>query len=321
MKSSDLLSICVPTYNRPDLLKRNLISVAKQATPEVEIIISDDSEDLQAKRVVDEINQTYNLQIVYHRNDYSEKVLPEAKQALNVNKLIEMASGKFIYILHDDDYILDNGISFIVSELKKYGNSYKVFVFGVKITSLNGKVRKTQKVSRNRKIHSDEALKMLTTDSSFIRTPGIIINKEAYYNVGLYDEKVQLPIDFDMWMRIFPHYNLIYSRYIVACYTEHMDNLTSRVFNQKYLYVLMNIFEKLRAKKLLRENELLKNQSLFLHQWILAGVYRNLRFGRIRQAKEIFSLFNETKMQSLPVAYKWLPLKWIFRSFFVLSGH
>lgn len=313
MKPEKLLSICVPTYKRPDLLRRNLISVAAQYQDEVELLVSDDSEDDDALEVVNDIRKKYGLNILFNKNHYTADVPPESKQAYNVNKLIELASGKYIYILHDDDFLVNNELKNIVSEIKTNEDKFKVFLFGVKIVDIRGKVKKIQRTKKSKIYTCRDAVRKLTTDSSFIRTPAIIVSREVYQNVGLYNADAQIPLDFDMWARIFPQYTVYHSKYIVANYTNHTQNQTAQIFSEKYLKIILDIFRNLKNKKVIDDFELMKNQSLFFHQWILAGVYRHLKLGKFQKARSVYELFYLDEVRMLPVAYKWLPVRIVFQ--------
>jgi len=54
-----LVSICIPTHNRLSLLKMALNSAQKQFYPNIEIVISDNSEDNMTKELyITETNRT-----------------------------------------------------------------------------------------------------------------------------------------------------------------------------------------------------------------------------------------------------------------------
>lgn len=90
-----LVSICIPTYNRPDLLKRCLDSVLIQTYQDFEIIISDDS-------VNDDVQQMLasytDKRIRYQHNR------PALGSPRNWNKSMDLTSGELIKIMHHDDY-------------------------------------------------------------------------------------------------------------------------------------------------------------------------------------------------------------------------
>ena len=108
------ISIIIPTYNRPDLLKQCLHSCLNQTTPPTEIIIGDDSKDDLSKNLVEEIKKSSPaIRIEYFKNS------PSKGQIGNVNFLIEKVTSDYTILIHDDDYLLPNCISDLSAPLKK----------------------------------------------------------------------------------------------------------------------------------------------------------------------------------------------------------
>jgi glycosyltransferase involved in cell wall biosynthesis len=95
------LSICIPTFNRANLLDRLLTSINSEIQLShwrVEITISDNaSQDDTPKVVAKWIKR--GLPIIYHRNMTNEG--PDA----NMRQCFEMASGKFRWWIGDDDQV------------------------------------------------------------------------------------------------------------------------------------------------------------------------------------------------------------------------
>jgi glycosyltransferase involved in cell wall biosynthesis len=91
-----LVSICIPTYNQSEYLKKTLDSIVCQTFEDYEVIISDDSTDDQVKELLN--NYSISDRLAYFKN---EKPLGSPA---NWNNAIRKASGQFIKILHHDDY-------------------------------------------------------------------------------------------------------------------------------------------------------------------------------------------------------------------------
>ena len=105
-----ILSICIPTYNRADILRNNLEIISEQLnenrTNEVEIIVSDNCSPDITREVAANM-QKLGLPIVYNRN--AENIGADG----NFLKCMTIASGKYVYyrdgfkvILRNNDYIL-----------------------------------------------------------------------------------------------------------------------------------------------------------------------------------------------------------------------
>ncbi|WP_420996975.1 glycosyltransferase family 2 protein [Cupriavidus sp. 30B13] len=94
---SKSISVCIPTYRRPDLLRHAVGSCLKQTMLPAEILIGDDSPDDETRLVVEELATCSTVPLRYFHNK------PGYGQARNVDRLIHEASGELISVLHDDD--------------------------------------------------------------------------------------------------------------------------------------------------------------------------------------------------------------------------
>lgn len=99
MTSQPYISICIPAYNRVEKLGRLLDSIVWQNYKNFEVIIADDSNTSQ---VVELIQAYPTLPIIYYHNKTALGT-PE-----NWNEAVRQASGKWIKIMHDDDWFATN---------------------------------------------------------------------------------------------------------------------------------------------------------------------------------------------------------------------
>lgn len=90
------VSICIPTYEGPDLVARALNSVFEQTYTDFEVIVSDDSRSTAIECAIK--RWVGDARLRYVRN---EKRLGSPE---NWNKAIAIAKGRFIKVLHHDDW-------------------------------------------------------------------------------------------------------------------------------------------------------------------------------------------------------------------------
>lgn len=83
------LSILILTHNRPKLFTRCLESVLAQITPGVEVLVNNDSRDIE------EIDHPQVKYFYYTSGSLCEKY----------KFLLEIAQGEYVYYLEDDDYL------------------------------------------------------------------------------------------------------------------------------------------------------------------------------------------------------------------------
>jgi glycosyltransferase involved in cell wall biosynthesis len=105
------LSICIPTYNQLESLKRLIYSIEIQTYSDFEIIISDDSSNNEIENYIALLS---NNKIVYSRNQ-----IPLGPPA-NWNRAIALSTGDYIKIMHHDDWLAEeNSLALFVDTLDK----------------------------------------------------------------------------------------------------------------------------------------------------------------------------------------------------------
>jgi len=100
-----LISICVPTFKRPELLHAALESCLLQDYEPLELIVGDDSPDDRSASVVAAFVKRRDWRVSYRHN------VPALGQNANVTELFGRARGGRLVLLHDDDVLLPGAVS------------------------------------------------------------------------------------------------------------------------------------------------------------------------------------------------------------------
>lgn len=110
-----LVSITIPTFRRPKLLKEAVKSVLQQNNfNDYEIVIVDnDDERIYTEQIVKFLTEMSDIRIRYYINDKNLGVFG------NWNRCIELAHGKWMTILCDDDLLFSNYLSVLTQELEQ----------------------------------------------------------------------------------------------------------------------------------------------------------------------------------------------------------
>lgn len=108
-----LLSICIPTYNRADVLKKSLESYVtnRHFDEEVEIIISDNASTDNTKEVGEYYSSKYS-NIFYYRN--SENIRDK-----NFPLALDRGTGKYLKLMKDNLVISEDGLLYMKDCIKK----------------------------------------------------------------------------------------------------------------------------------------------------------------------------------------------------------
>ena len=107
-----LVSVCIPTYNRSNSLKRAIENILSQTYNEIEILISDNFSTDETSRLCESLAKE-DSRIRYFRQ------LSNIGPTANFEFVRKKAKGEYFIWLSDDDYLENDYIEKCVSELEK----------------------------------------------------------------------------------------------------------------------------------------------------------------------------------------------------------
>lgn len=118
-----IVSVIIPTYGRPDCLKRAINSVLSQTFEQVEaIVIDDNNPDTEARLATEQTMSEYadNPKVVYLKHPKNMN----GSTARNTG--IKEAKGNYLCFLDDDDEMLPNRIEVFVNKMESLDDSWGV---------------------------------------------------------------------------------------------------------------------------------------------------------------------------------------------------
>lgn len=198
--SENLLSICIPTYNRSDKLEmcvRNLIP--KISKFRFAIHISDNCSTDNTFETVKLLQSEYEY-IQYSKN--TENLGPDR----NIEKVLKLSKSDYRWLLGDDDFILNTDIDTLVSSLND--QNYNLVILNYK----NLNYRKESKIYSNHNLLLEDLGAHSTFISSLILSKNMIENKDfsKYYNTNFIQTGIvfsNLPYD-NINVLFFAEYNV-----------------------------------------------------------------------------------------------------------------
>jgi glycosyltransferase involved in cell wall biosynthesis len=289
--------------DRTDLLMRNLHAVLDQLAPgdPVEVLVSDNSETLESAEAVAKLSEG-GAPLFYQRNS------PPVSMSANHNLLIERARGEYILFVHDDDYLLDDGLRALVTTLSQEPRD-DVRVFGVRIVDIDGKTKKTEQPRARRRMGPRSALKALLSSSSYVRVPGLVVSAKAYAASGGFQPKSAPAIDFAMNARLFGEFGATTETSVISAYTVHHSATTTGMFNEQTLSRLNDLFDEVKGDGVLTPKEVERCRSRHMHQFVLGGTYRAIRSGDNDSARRIIALLDSPQFEAISFSWKWLAVR------------
>ena len=122
------VSVIIPVYNAQETITKCLESVINQSYKDIEILVIDDG------------SKDNSVEVIKKRKDKTIKLISKKNEgaAITRNKGIEMASGKYIMFIDNDDFIDKDYIKILVDSI---GNN-DVVISGYRRPNENGKIIK-----------------------------------------------------------------------------------------------------------------------------------------------------------------------------------
>jgi len=187
-----ILSVIIPTKNRPHLLKRALTSVALQGYTDFEVCVVDNNIDTETSNLVKQIvNEFKNL---YRHITWIYIHSPKKFASGARNDGIDTTTGKLIFFLDDDDELLPHSLSIRVAEMLADDDLALLYCAGYsKIYPYPFKMYRYYHY--NKKLHT-EKLMMMSCSS-------IAINRRVFAENNLYfDENQSRMDDYDLCRKV-----------------------------------------------------------------------------------------------------------------------
>jgi glycosyltransferase involved in cell wall biosynthesis len=123
--SEVLLSVCLATFNRSQKLQRTLVALTEQISVldqgKIEVVVGDNHSDDDTERVVSEYVSRHPF-VRYLR--HAENLGGEG----NYKAIIERARGEFIWMLSDDDHLVDGCVRKILDVFASNRDVHYVFL-------------------------------------------------------------------------------------------------------------------------------------------------------------------------------------------------
>lgn len=189
------VSVVIPAYNKANLTIKTVESVLRQTYENIEIIVVDDGSTDNTKN---------KLQIFGDRIRYIYKQNGGACSARNVG--IKQATGDYIALLDCDDIYYPEKIAKSVECLEKKSD-YGFVYTGAYFINGDGDVISEHGVAD---CNASGWIASRLVLKNFICNSTAVIRKECFEIVGYFDEKIFIPADWDMMLRLSEKYKAAY---------------------------------------------------------------------------------------------------------------
>jgi glycosyltransferase involved in cell wall biosynthesis len=183
--TNPLVSVIIPTYNRGWIIKEAVDSVLSQNFVNFELIVVDDGSTDNTRDILD----AYKNDIKVFR--YNNQGVSAAR-----NRGIALASGKLIAFLDSDDLWMPNKLSM---QVDFFNTNKEALICQTEEIWIRNNVRVNPK-KRHKKLSG-----MIFEPSlclCMVSPSAVMIQRELFEVVGLFDESLPACEDYDLWLRI-----------------------------------------------------------------------------------------------------------------------
>lgn len=281
------VSVCIPTYNRYEYLREAIRSILEQTYTDYELIVSDDASTDSTRELVDSFRQD---RVRYHHN--ARNLGPVA----NWNRCIELARGKYITFLADDDLMLSENLERKVHVLEEYPSVGLVHSNAIVIGS-KGEIREELKppVVTGQELVIKPGIKLIESailnHSNPIVATSVMVRRDCFERLGHFDERIPFTSDFEMWLRIAGAYDLAYLPRPLIKYRWHEKNMTTWFLAKKQGHEQMYAAERMALERLGMENKWVRKLEQTARQKTAWRALRDADWHWEQERKEVRDLF------------------------------
>jgi len=203
-----LVSVVIPAYNAEAYIREAVDSVLAQTFTDYELIVVNDAST----------DSTPDILGDYERHERN-RGLSAARNSGILN-----ARGKYVTFLDSDDLWRPEKLEYQISTLN-HNPDVMLLSNGEMIWDDGEKVVFPPLPARPR-LHNQNWLPLVLGKSPFSASNAIVA-REAFAEVGLFDERLRAAEDRDLWMRIVQRFGGIVASGIVDAYRRHSGNMSA----------------------------------------------------------------------------------------------
>lgn len=290
------ITFIIPTYKRPEKVRRAIYSILRQQTKvKYDIVVVDNEAELNTdtQKVLAKICED-NKNVFYYKNEENIGMFP------NWNRCYELAKGEWCCILMSDDELKPDYLDRVVETQQKY--HLDCVRVGSDIFDQSGRHVKEKSIF-DKKYHNWRGHVQHIDKSYFIfrgalPPSGMFVKREAIIELGGYDPQFYPSSDFEMDTHLVTNFNvgMLWERLCIT-HTDDSASMRKEVIKQ-------SIYEGYRINAMLTHNG---KESVFLSA--ISNVKYYITIERVGLNKSDYE----------EIDYKWD--KWIFKILYKVAYH
>ncbi|AEF81571.1 putative paratose transferase [Leadbettera azotonutricia ZAS-9] len=241
------ITICIPTYKRPNLLRDAIESAVNQNTNiGYQIIVVDNDSDFNNTEVAEIVQSFNDSKIIYYKNKENLQLFG------NLNRCAVLARTKYFAFLHDDDLLLEDYLEHVATIITKVKKKIKCLLISctdnIYLSSLD-------KESKNIKFYIKKVYARVKSIKKLVKIPfsanifyelgtptcGILFERNAFIESGGFNADYFPSADGAFFLYFSRNYNTYKYKKILSIY-RFMVNESERPETKEKIRLLREFF-------------------------------------------------------------------------------
>ncbi len=215
-----MISVVIPLYNKEKNIRTTLQSVLEQSYRDFElVVVNDGSTDGGVDIVQEEMVKCHNIRLINQKN----KGVSAAR-----NRGICEAKGDYVALIDGDDIWYKDCLKELVRMTQDFPDAA---MCGVNfICKDNGKdILIDQGLPEGFRGYVKDYFS--TSHNDLFCSSSVILKREKIIKLGLFDERIKIAEDLDLWYRIILNYPVAFYNKIYSCYNKDGSNRAEKIMN------------------------------------------------------------------------------------------
>jgi glycosyltransferase involved in cell wall biosynthesis len=287
-----MVSVVIPLYNKENNIKGTINSVLKQTYTEFEVIVIDDGSTDKSNEIVRGIDDP-RIRLITQNNQGVSNTR---------NRGVNEAKYDFVALLDGDDQWSPSFLAEMTSLIKNYPEA-SLFGCTWAFVHPDGNVAVSDyNIPDNFRGYVDNYF-VTGVHNTLFNSSSVVFDKKAFYEIGMFDERLTIGEDIDLWFRFALRKRLAFINKCMSFYLLGAENRVSNKKKKREQCLIWNLDR--------FENDEIQNPQFksFLDSWRFAHII-NFFKGERSEISEITSLLKKIDLRKYPVFWtimKYLP--------------
>src|SRR5919199_3452363 len=213
-----LISVIIPVFNGEKTIQKTIESVLTQTVTDFELLVINDG------------SQDGTLEIVERIQDVRIKVFsyPNAGPSTSRNRGIDLATGEYISFIDADDLWTPDKLEAQLKALQANPQAAVAYSWTDFINESNHYLRRGCYLTLNGDIYANLLVVNFLENGS-----NPLIRKQAFSEVGTFDESLRAAEDWDMWLRLAARYHFVGVPSPQILYRQSSHSMSCNIYRQE----------------------------------------------------------------------------------------